>query len=164
MGKYDAILKGLPKFPSELSEGWASRQREIDEAKAKITDRTPSTLLALYAALRSEVDRLESEKKEMGIQLEAASSLLLGAYEGEGITSLRVAGIGSVRTEPGPYAHITDKPKFHQWCLENGFGLQMQLPWQTMNNVAKERLLANQEPPEGVTVYLKDKLVLTRDR
>ena len=166
MGKYDAVLASLPRFPAELQDGGSNRQFEIDQLKTdeNFPDRTPSGLLVRYASIRKEKEELEEGVKEKNTLLAAAEQLLLAVYEGEGITSLQVKGIGTVRTQYEPYSSVTDKEAFHEWCLQNGFGPQMQLAWQTMNSVSKERLLNAEEPPPGITVYVKPKTVLTREK
>jgi hypothetical protein len=164
VGKYDAVIANLPRLPTALKEGGNNRQFEVDQKKAEFPDRAPSALLTAYAALRAEADTMDEKRKELGLRIEAVADLIIEIYEGEGITSLRVAGIGTVRTQFDPYARVSDPSTFRQWCLDNGFGDQMQLPWMTMNSVAKERLLANEEPPPGVEVYVKPKPVLTREK
>ena len=166
MGKYDAILANLPRYPVELQDGGANRQYEIDQLKTdeNFPDQTPSGLLVRYADIRREKESLEDQVSEQNRMLEAASQLLLAVYEGKGITSLQVKGVGTVRAQYEPYSSVTDKEAFHEWCLQNGFGPQMQLAWQTMNSVSKERLLNAEEPPPGVTVYVKPKPVLTREK
>lgn len=163
MGKYDSLIKDkkIPRLPAELIEGGTNRQYEIDRAKELIEDRNPTALASLYAKVRAVVDEKEEEAKVLRTQLEAVAQLLIDVYEGEGISSLNVLGVGSIRTQPSLHTQIKDKKLFHDWCLEQGLQESMSLPWMTANSIVKERLLNGEETP-GADVYFKTVPVLTR--
>jgi hypothetical protein len=162
-GKYDSVIKErhIPRLPMELTEGGSNRQYEIDKYKEQIEDRSPAGLATIYADVRREADELAEKEKAIGIKLEAVAQLLIDVYEGEGISSLNVLGVGSVRTQPSLHSQVKDKELFRTWCIENGLQAQMSLPWSTANSIVKERLLNGEETP-GVDVYFKTTPVLTR--
>lgn len=167
MGKFDALIPGLKKLPLEIryiSSGGVKYQEKVEGAKEEFTDRKASVLLAKYGELRAEADQKEIELKAASLKVEALAQLLSEVYEQEGITNLRVAGVGTFRTDFEPYSHVVEKNKYHEWLMENGFGPQLTLPWQTTNSVTKERLLSGEEAPPGVEVYLKVKPVFTREK
>lgn len=164
MGKYDALTARLPKLPVELQQDDPNRQYEVEQKKKLIVERTPSALVTQYAALRKESEAMDETQHDLGLRKEAMEQLLIEVYEGEGITNLNVKGVGALRTQYAPYTRVTDKAELHAWCLEKGFGSQMTLPWMTLNSTVSEILLSGEEPPPGVDVYIKPKLVLTREK
>ena len=164
MGKYDAIVLGLEKLPPEIREGGANYQYAVDQEKLNYGDHTPSVLIVQYADLRAQAEEKDREAKALRLRVEAISQLLMEVYEAEGITSMKVQGVGTMRTDFPPYSHVVDKETYRQWCLDNGFGPQMSLPWQTTNSVVKERLLTGQDIPPGVDVYVKPTPTFTREK
>lgn len=165
MGKYDQVIAKFEKLPNELiTDSNPERQAEIDKYKESIEDKSPAALAALYAEERKTYEKLETDLKAEGIKKAGLEQLITEVYEGEGITNIKMVGGGSVRTEVAPHAIVQDKALTREWCLENGFGDQMVLPWMTLNSTVKELLLAGEEPPPGVAVYLKSKVVLTRGK
>lgn len=167
MGKFDQVVAGLPRITPEVrysGDGGANYQFKLDEAKEAYQDRKPSVLLTQYARMRARVDRIESLLKKRKVQVEALSQLIVEAYEGHGITSMKVDKVGTLRTDYVPYSHVVDKSAYYTWCMENGFGPQMMLPWQTTNSVTKERLLSGEDAPPGIEVYVKPTPVFTREK
>jgi hypothetical protein len=57
-----------------------------------------------------------------------------------------------------PHGTVEDKDKFRKWCIENGLGEQLQLWPSTMQSIVKQRLLAADTLPDGVTAANKPKL------
>lgn len=166
MGKYDAVISKLERLPAEYREGGAAYQERINQAKTAeaFPDRTATGLMIKYAECRKKVDDLEDQLSAANLMVEAAAQLLVEVYEGEGLQSQRIGGVGTVRVEYKPHASVTNKEEFHAWCLENGFGPQMHLMWQTTNSIAKEKILNAEEPPPGVKVFNKPTPVLTREK
>lgn len=147
-----------------MSEENSNRQYEVEQAKKLVLERTPASLVTQYAAIRRECDDMDEKARDLGIRREAVEQLLVEVYEGEGITNLNVKGVGALRTQYAPYTRVVDKAMLHAWCLSKGFGPQMSLPWMTLNSTVSEILLSGEEPPPGVDVYIKPKLVLTREK
>lgn len=165
MGKYDALVGRLPKLPVELAPDTdQNRQYEVEQAKKLFVERSPAALVTQYAGIRKECDEMDERARELGIRREAIEQLLVEVYEGEGITNLNVKGVGALRTQYAPYTRVVDKEQLHAWCLEQGFGPQMALPWMTLNSTVSEILLSGEDAPPGVDVYIKPKLVLTREK
>lgn len=166
MGKYDSVIAKLERLPAEYREGGAAYQERINQAKTQeeFPDRSASGLMIKYADCRRVIDDLEEKLSEAKVLVEAASQLLVEVYEGEGLQSQRIGGVGTVRVEYKPHASVVNKEEFHEWCLANGFGPQMHLMWQTTNSIAKEKILNAEEPPPGVKVFNKPTPVLTREK
>jgi hypothetical protein len=165
VGKYDALTGRLPRLPAELVEGNdKNRQYEVEQAKKLIVERTPASLVTQYADIRRECDEMDDKARELGLRREAMEQLLIEVYEGEGITNLNVKGVGALRTQYAPYTRVVDKELLREWCVEKGFAAQMTLPWMTLNSTVSEILLSGEDCPPGVDVYIKPKLVLTREK
>ena len=167
MGKYDSVVQDLNKLPPEIrysDAGGANYQYAVEQEKLNWQDHTPSVLISQYAEQRALAEEKEEEAKALRLKVEAISQLLMEVYEAEGITSLKVKGVGTMRTDYPPYSKVVDREAFHQWCLDNGFGPQMNLPWQTTNSVVKERLLTGMDVPPGVDVYVKPTPVFSREK
>ena len=167
VGKFDSITPGLPVLPPEIrynAVGGAAYQAKVDEAKGEFQDRKPSVLLTQYGDLRAQAEVKEREAKDLWLRVEAAAQLITEAYEAEGIPTMTVRGVGTMRTDHVPYAHVEDRGAFHEWALDHGYGPQMSLPWMTTNSIVKEMLLGGEDAPPGVTVYVKPTPVFTRDK
>ena len=78
--------------------------------------------------------------------------------------NLKLSSGHSVRTQVEPNAVVRDKSVYRQWCVDNGFGELMVLPWQTTNSITKERLEDGNPEPEGIEVFSRTKVVLTSPR
>lgn len=167
-GKYAAVIDKLPKFlgndPSYQEKVIAVKDAILDEALEQTGSRfvPASDLARLYEELRGEVAGLEEKLSEANLRLEAHSQLLQDQYEIEGLTSLRLADGGSVSLQYEPYAKVEDKEAFRQWCLHNGLEKSLALPWMSTNAITKERLLAGEPEPDGVSAQAKTKVVLRK--
>jgi len=166
MGMYEEVVKELPPLPPELREGGAKYQWKVDQEKEKIPIemRTPAALAEYYATLKTEKKNFDEKKYELNLKLEAVAQMLALVYEGEGISSQTLRGVGAVRTQSEPYAHVADKEEYRQWCVENGFEQQMTLPWTTTNKTLKDLLLEGGTPPPGIEAYFRTTVVFTPEK
>lgn len=139
----------------------------------------------VYAELRSIKDMISSWESDVNLLLEAYQWLMIEQMEVEGLTAMRLANGQPVSTFDEPYAQVVDKEAFRRWCMtpadecmvcgrntsdheherhevHPGGGLEraMSLPWSTTNALTKERLLAGEEEPDGVTCFAKTKVRL----
>lgn len=120
-----------------------------------------------YAECRKVRDALGEFDSAIGLVIEAYCALMVEQFEVEGISGLKLENGQPVSTYPEPYAQVTDKEKFRQWCLkqvdEQGnqvLAAQMSLPWQTTNALTKALLLEGLPEPDGVTAYSMTKVRL----
>lgn len=121
------------------------------------TDRYPHA----YVESRSIIESIEYAMKKLGELKEAYKQLIVADFEKRVVQSVRLPdGLLSYNAEP--YAKITDKEAYRQWCLDNDYAESMQLPWQKTNAILKERLLAGEDEMDGVEAHSYDKLRLTR--
>jgi hypothetical protein len=73
-------------------------------------------------------------------------------------TDLKLNLSPTVYYQSEPYAVVEDKDKFRKWCVENELGEQLQLWPTTTQSIVKQRLLAGDTLPDGVTATNKPKL------
>jgi hypothetical protein len=156
-GKYGKIVETLPRYTTSD----VSYQERVNQVKAKLVREGPCSATELaqrYADLRREKAKLDEEESAINLQIEGVSQLLADAYEAEGITSLRLADGATVRVQPEPYAQVDDRETFRSWCIAQGLERLLILPFPTMNAITKERLLNGEPEPDGVRVFVKNKL------
>jgi hypothetical protein len=126
--------------------------------------RYASRFAAAYKEAREVKDALEEHLKTANLVLEAYNQLIQDQLEVEGASSVKTADGWSVRAQVEPYATVEDHDKFRKWCMENGFEDKLTLPWATMNSLVKEQLEAGEAEPDGVKVFTKSKLFLSKPR
>lgn len=130
------------------------------ERGAVATKPWASEFARIYAELRMVRNRIENWDSSFSVLLEAYEGLMIAQFEVEGVSSLKLLNGQPVSTFEEPYAQVTDKEAFRIWCVDQGLERQMTLPWQTVNKLAKDRLLEGEEEPPGVTLYAKTKIRL----
>lgn len=156
MGKYDGVIKTLPKLDKPRSE-------RHDEIRSKLSGLKPAELAFHWAEARREKKSQEATMKGIDDRLFVLAGLLETTYEDEGISSLQVAETGeSVSVQFEPYAQVEDRERFRTWCLDNGMERELALPWQTANTLMKEALLAGRPEPDGLKAWIRTKLVLRK--
>lgn len=157
MGKYTNVITKLPR----LVEPDNAKRDAIDALKQAILSNGPLPTIAIagqYAELRKQIWDLEDQAKKLKVELEAWSQILISQLEAEGGTLIRLSGGTSVSLNPQPFARVTDPVRFRQWCIDNGHGDELSLPWQTTNGITKERLLEGLPEPDGVEIFADYKL------
>lgn len=164
--KYDSILPSLPSLPVADQ----SYQAKVDKVKADIPQADAATLSKAYAALRKLRDDVEDELSAVNLQIEAYTQLLVasqdageegwGAY-GASDNTLRLVTGDKVEIRKEPYAVVKDKEAHRAWAIAQGLDRLLSLPWQTTNSLAKELLMKGEQPPDGVEVFGRSKIVFT---
>ena len=148
----------LPRFVEEESP----YRKKIADEKAKYADTPMSELAKTYTVLRDEKDDLEDELKVINGKIQAIQELLIGRFEDEDISAIRTSNGYLVSSKFDPYASVKDKTALRKWAVANGYEELLTLPWQTTNSIAKTLLETGEAAPDGVEVYLKPGLRLTR--
>jgi len=182
--KFAGVINNLPRMLM-TDQGYQDKVDVVKQQMKSSEDFDPaaSALARRYRALRgdeSSVGFQPSENIELIIQtfgkegleailsavnmrLEAVTQMMIESFEAEDITQVKNASEGyTVRLQYEPYAQVTDKTAFLKWCQDNGLAGSLSLPWQTTNAITKERLLAGEPEPTGVTAHAKTKVVLSR--
>jgi hypothetical protein len=166
MGKYDSVLPALKPRPVE-DAGW---QAQVDAEKLQIEYREATMLAHLYAVARAEQDVKKAELSLVNVRVAALEQLLAESQDagaegwgqyGVAENALRLPDGSTVRVQAEPYGKVVDREAFRQWCVDNGYGGQLQLWPSTMNAIVKERLLHGDPEPAGVEAYSYKKIVFT---
>ncbi len=71
-----------------------------------------------YKKLRDDKDYLESEVKRIKAELETLEAALIEEMLQEGITSMRIEGVGMLTVNNKLAAKIVDKEKFFEWLRQ----------------------------------------------
>lgn len=151
-------------------EGKESEFAKADEAKARMMSEPgfsvePHDLAARYAAAREAQAEILARLSEVGAEVTALWMLIVDSFEGNGVTSVKLADGRSVGVQLEPYAKVTDRETYRQWLLSpgnEGLAAQMTLLWQTTNSLAKERLLEGEPDMPGVMLTSYPKIVLRK--
>lgn len=154
--KYAEVTKNLPKTYG-LEPDY---QQRVDAAKADILASDPLDLAQASRRLilvKKEQDRIEEELSTCNLLVEAYRQIVHMFFEKAGVESINVDG-RTVSVYPEPYPKIEDREAFRLWCLKNGYEREMVLNFQTAAALVKERLLAGEPEPDGITVTVKNKV------
>tara|TARA_R110000824_G_scaffold53800_1_gene148603 strand:+ start:6608 stop:7132 length:525 start_codon:yes stop_codon:yes gene_type:complete len=161
MGKYSSITSSLPPLQPDDQ----TYQEKVEAVKQELTKNPPHvSFLHVYTDKRAARDEAREKLSEANLELEAISQLLVEQFEAEGIESKRLETGESLGIHPEPYPVVNDPEMFRIWCLEQGLGRSMKLPWQSTSSIVKERLLGGEPEPPGITTYVKNKLTFRRAR
>lgn len=160
MGKYDKVTPGLPRLPGE----GGPFQERVDQAKAAIAAQTRKSgdLALRYSELRKVEDDLARQKSDLHVLITAHEQLLWEALENEGLSAVKLADGTGVSVQTEPYVSVKDAAALLRWARANGLEGKLALPWQTVNSVAKERLLDGLPTPDGVELFSRTTTVLRR--
>jgi len=161
MGKYTSVAAGLTPRPEETA--W---QAEVTAIKRTVLDAEPSEadLAKDLLALRAEKDRVKDALSAINLRVGAYEQLICDQFESAGITQLRLESGDTISTQIKPYARISDRNLFRQWCVANGLSDALQLPWQTTNSLVADRLVEGLDEPDGIDCYKQTTVVLRRSR
>jgi hypothetical protein len=165
MGKYSRVLEGLPRY----RDGEQKYLDKVEDAKTTIRQSgKSSTGLSLsnqFRELRQRKKDLAKQLSDLNVIIEAHTQILVEQFEVEGVSSMRFSLDADdkrlIRVQSEPYAQVTDRDVHRKWAIDNGLERSLMLPWQTTNALAKERLLAGEPEPDGVTVFVKDKIIMS---
>lgn len=162
-GKWAHLKDVYPKMPADLDytdkvraamktiirdedgglpvEGWdeielANALDAARDRKAKAEDAASFQEMLIYGITKILVDRFEEDNK----------------------TSVSFKDGSSLGISVDVYPFVQDKTLLRAWIVEQKMEDMLQLNFQTMSSMVKERLEAGEVLPPGVDVYLKDKL------
>jgi len=161
-GKYAHVIDKLPKMLGKDP----ARQDKINAIKDAMKREMPSLVdnpaaaAKAYITMRIEKNEHDAAASEIGLRLEATQQLMLDVFKANDQKSAKI-GEYSISTHDEPYAQVEDKEKLRLWCIANGYENRMALAWATTNTITKERLLAGEAEPDGVTIYSVPKVKLT---
>lgn len=158
--KYAAVVERLPKMDAQEP----SYQEKVEAVKRDLAPMLSSSseIANEYVLLRGEEDNLEEQLSVLRLRKAAVEQLLVDRFEHDDVSSIKLTSGHSVSVQVEPYAQVVDKDALREWAKTNGLERSLTLPWQTVNALAKERLLAGDAEPEGTKVFARTKLVLRK--
>lgn len=162
-GKYDHIINKLPRWGGQEPE----YEVKVTAVKRAMLDEDPelrkaSAIAEKYVEMRMEADAYDALMKEFNLRRAAIEALLEEAYEVEGTKSLGLLGGETIRVQYEPHAVTQNKVETRLWAIAHGYEDSLVLPWQTLNKITKDELLAGNPEPDGVVAHAKWKIVMTR--
>lgn len=172
--KVDAIKKQILEAPAGNmldSDVLEDLVMEVTALQSVINDmlikgvaghRNAPNIARLYTDVRKLKNAFSSQEKTTNVLVEAYEQLLVEQYEVEGLSSLKLEDGASVRVQYEPHGKVIDKEANRKWAQENGLENLLCLPWQTVNALTKEALLAGEKEPAGVEATSRPKAVYTK--
>jgi hypothetical protein len=170
-GKYSEVVKTLSREPVKDT----AYQTRVDEKKAEILrtlqEVTPESLGKAYAMSRALKDDIEGELSLLNLELAALEQLITTSHEagdpgwgayGASPDTVRLPTGASISVGVEPLTAVEDKEAFRVWCIDNGYEHQLQLWPSTANAMVKDRLLEGLSTPDGVRVYMRNKILFRR--
>jgi hypothetical protein len=151
----------FPKFIPDLKDNSSQR---IMKLRRELDGRTRQEIEREFKALRNERDSLKEALKNNYERLSAHELYLLDWSEEEETPSWKDQEGWSFREQPEPYVSVEDKEAFDRWAEANGWKAFYTINHQTLNANVKPLLEANMPLPDGLGVYMKNKIVLTKPR
>ena len=139
MGKYSEVIGDLPRFKLENP----AYQDKVNAKKKEIVEEMGvafgvSAIVQAYARARTEKDEHEAREKEINLELEALSQLVVDRYEIEGLSSMKLDTGETVRVQYEPYAVVKDKDEARKWAIANGFERSLQMPMVARNSATSQ--------------------------
>jgi len=123
-----------------------------------------SDIVDKYVELRKKKAVIDAKLKDVNLLLEAIGEMLIKQYEAQGIDTMRLVSGASVAVNPEPKVRVTDPDACREWAKKEGLERLLSIPWQTLNSMAKERLLSGDPFPEGTELKTRDKIVYRKPR
>lgn len=156
-GKYARVVDALPRMLGTEPE----YQQKVEAVKAAMSadpdyQRHATWLAQEYAGIRDEKEQIQVALSECNLRLEAVTQMMAEQFEVEGLSMLKTDTGRRISIYLEPYAQVADKAAFYDWCMaDQDLRRKMALPWASTNALTKERLLAGEPEPPGVTIFAK---------
>lgn len=173
-GKWDFLREKYKRMPLE-----ATQQERIDAVlqgiapkrfrdplrieclgDEKVQDLENKELKDFYVWLRKRADNLEAKLKALKLEIEAVTREFVNRMDEDGATSISFSDGVSIGCSVEPYPFVTDDAALKKWLKDNDMESMLTLNYGTMASLVKERLegKVNEPLPDGVDVFMKDKL------
>ena len=164
--KIDSVLDSTSCRGFQLEDGsWSAclgtKKCKVCKGKApKIRDLDDLNLKDRYLEVRDRTDELNLELKNLGVELEAYTSIFVERMEEREETSKTFIDGVSLGMSIEPYPQVKDQMALKGWLAEKGLSDLLTLNWQTLKSLVSERLTGevNEPLPSGVDIYCKPKL------
>jgi len=116
---------------------------------------------SLYYEVKLAKEAAESVARKYELKKDALARLMADRFEEDGKTSTSFVNGGSMRITPDVYPVVKNQQELLAWVKANNMEAVLTLNYQTMASMVKQRLIEGKSLPDGIDVFLKDKLTLT---
>lgn len=130
----------------------------------KLNTLTKTAKARLFCKIRDHKDQLETQVKELNVDLEALSQLLVHEMEGEGLDLFRLDSGDSLSIKDEPYCSVADKNIFINWIKDSRMEDLLTVHYQTLSAMTKQRLESGKPAPPGIKVFMKSSITRRRAR
>lgn len=174
MGKWDKTIQDLKLErenriePSKLDRYIALREEVLKELNH---DLSGTALLAMYEATRNDRDLLNVQVKRLNLRVMILEQLMDDSQE-RGASGWGEYGTteGTVKLASGtkatishePLAQVKDRDAVRAWAVASGFERSLNLAHGTLNSEVKKLLARGLPAPDGVSLWVRTKVSLSR--
>jgi hypothetical protein len=173
---YGELLKDTTKYPVHLGTDGAY-QDKVNAEKDRLRKERPliftdtEAVGKAYIASRAKHEAAEAAVYAAGVLLEAVTQIMHELFESKGITNKTIAGESKdadygISTYKEPYANVKDPSAVIEWYRKNNLENKIitVVPWASVNAEVKQRLLGGDPEPDGVEIFTKRRVRLTRPK
>ena len=164
-GKYEKFRELYPKAPIEAS-AFEKLNIVLDSSafpcnasnKLRVRDLDNTQLCELYVTLRKSIDELEAKLSVLEVQKAALTYLFTNRFEEDDVTSMKFANGVTLGESVEPLPNVKDRTALVNWIKSTGQEELLTINYQTLASITKQALLEGKPIPEGVEVFMKQKL------
>lgn len=165
-GKWSGLRGAVEKAPVDLDfQGKVNVSKTAlawDEKESRA--RKTAELARLFCERRDKKDQLEASIKELNVELEALSQMMIAAMEKEGTDMFRLDSGDSLSIKDEPYCSVAEKQTFIAWVKETNQEDLLTVHYQTLSGITKTMLKEGRSAPPGIKVFLKQSITRRRSR
>lgn len=161
-GKYENFRKLYPKAPIEATA--FDRINVVLDAPAfidgglRVRDLNNTELCDLYVQVRKAMDELEAKLQVLEVQKAALTYLFTNRFEEDDVTSMKFASGVTLGESVEPLPNVKDRTALVNWIKSTGQEELLTINYQTLASMTKQLLLEGKPIPDGVEVFMKQKL------
>lgn len=168
-GKYEQFRKQYPKAPIEATAfdkinavldapayPAPGTLEQIDQTRVRDLDNTQ--LCDMYITVRKEMDDLEGKLSVLEVKKAALTYLFTNRFEEDDVTSMKFANGVTLGESVEPLPNVKDRTALTNWIKATGQEELLTINHQTLASITKQALLEGNPVPDGVEVYMKQKL------
>lgn len=122
-----------------------------------------TAIAQVYARVRKVIDKLTAWDFQLSVLAEAYYVILIPQMEAEKMESYRMTNGQLLTTWSEPYATVDDVGAFKAWVKKQGLEGSYGIHHSTLNSWVKKLREDGEEDPDGVKVWSKTKLKLSKE-
>lgn len=135
----------------------------LRDCKILLASESPSDLAKTYADLKERKEELEDLLENVNLALAAMVQMIDAKFNDEDIANIRVAGVGLLGHRREPSVKEKNREAFRAWCINNKLAASLVMNPKTREGLVRHRLLEGLAEPDGLEIYWRPKVTLTRE-